>query len=386
LKVSLVHPSLNRIGGAEAVLLEIIKALQESGHTVTIFTLDRVDWEKLGEEPRDHAFPKNEHYIYHNLSPIKNSFINLPLLAHSYLRLLFSAKKSGDDLSINNFGEIFPSIADLSYVHSVPLITFSEGRADNPYQIPFWRITSRLYTFLYFILEKYTAPSTIIANSRYNAEIIKRNTRKTPLVLYPPVNPSTTPCDISRKENLILTISRINSKKNLSIIPEIASRVGGEFKFVLMGGTDVRSATAIEGIKKNSQRLRTTDRVDVILDPDRSKIDEAFQKASIYLSTQPTEAFGIAVVEAMATGCVPVVPRDGGPWFDILDERQGRFGFSFTGPEQAAEIISRVLSNEHLRKQISERARRRSLEFNSERFRLRFLKLIECFRGGRGSR
>jgi glycosyltransferase involved in cell wall biosynthesis len=382
LKVSLVHPSLNRIGGAEAVLLEMIKALQESGHTVTIFTLDRVDWEKLGEEPRDHAFPKNEHYIYHNLSPIKNSFINLPLLAHSYLRLLFSAKKSGDDLSINNFGEIFPSIADLSYVHSVPLITFSEGRADNPYQIPFWRITSRLYTFLYFILEKYTAPSTIIANSRYNAEIIKRNTRKTPLVLYPPVNPSTTPCDISRKENLILTISRINSKKNLSIIPEIASRVGGEFKFVLMGGTDVRSATAIEGIKKNSQRLRTTDRVDVILDPDRSKIDEAFQKASIYLSTQPTEAFGIAVVEAMAAGCVPVVPRDGGPWFDILDERQGRFGFSFTGPEQAAEIISRVLSNEHLRKQISERARRRSLEFNSERFRLRFLELIEGFREG----
>ena len=382
MKVSLVHPSLNRIGGAEAVLLEMIKALQESGHTVTIFTLDRVDWEKLGEEPRDHVFPRNEHYMYQNLSPTKNSFINLPLLAQSYLRLLFSAKKSGDDLSINNFGEIFPCIADLSYVHSVPLITFSEGRADNPYQIPFWRITSRLYTFLYFILEKYTAPSTIIANSRYNAEMIKRNTRKTPLVLYPPVNPSTTPCDISRKENLILTISRINSKKNLSIIPEIASRVGGEFKFVLMGGTDVRSATAIEGIKKNSQRLRTTDRVDVILDPDRGKIDEAFQKASIYLSTQPTEAFGMAVVEAMAAGCVPVVPRDGGPWFDILDERQGRFGFSFTDPEQAAKIIGRILSNEHLRKQISERARRRSLEFNSERFRLRFLELIECFREG----
>jgi len=382
-KVSLVHPSLNRIGGAEAVLLEMINALQESGHTVTIFTLDRVDWERLGEEPRDHAFPKNEHYMYQNLSPTKNSFINLPLLAHSYLRLLFSAKKSGDDLSINNFGEIFPSIADLSYIHSVPLITFSVGRADNPYQIPFWRITSKLYTFLYYILEKYTAPSTIIANSRYNAEIIERNTRITPLVLYPPVNPSTTPCDISGKENLILTISRINSKKNLSIIPEIASRVGGEFKFVLMGGTDVRSATVIEGIQKNSQRLRTTDRVDVILDPDRGKIDEAFQKASIYLSTQPTEAFGMAVVEAMAAGCVPVVPRDGGPWFDILDERQGRFGFSFKDPEQAAEIIGRVLSNEHLRKQISERARRRSLEFNSERFRLRFLNLIKFFREGK---
>ncbi|GAI00117.1 unnamed protein product, partial [marine sediment metagenome] len=40
---------------------------------------------------------------------------------------------------------------------------------------------------------------------------------------------------------MILTVSRINSKKNLNIIPEIVEKVDGGCKFVLMGRTDERS-------------------------------------------------------------------------------------------------------------------------------------------------
>lgn len=36
------------------------------------------------------------------------------------------------------------------------------------------------------------------------------------------------------------------------------------------------------------------------------------------------EAFGIAIVEAMSLGCVPVVLRAGGPWHDILGDTQGK--------------------------------------------------------------
>jgi hypothetical protein len=37
----------------------------------------------------------------------------------------------------------------------------------------------------------------------------------------------------------------------------------------------------------------------------------------------------MSVVEGMAAGCVPVVSRCGGPWFDILDCKQGVYGFSY---------------------------------------------------------
>jgi len=354
----------------------MIKVLQESGHTVTAYTIDRVDWKQVGKVIRIHAIPENEYHVFQQIPSIKNPFVKLLIFAYSYLRLLFVAKRSGDDLSINNYGEIFPSMADFSYIHSVPLITID---GENPYQIPFWRITSRSYALLYHILEKITEPSMIITNSRYNAEIIKGHSRKAPLVLYPPVNSVTKDCDISKKENVILTVSRINSKKNLSIIPEIAERVEGEVKFVIMGRTDERSMAILKDIQESSRKHRVADRLNIVLDPDRGEIEEAFRRASVYLSTQPTEAFGMAVVEAMAAGCIPVVPRDGGPWLDVLDRRQGEFGFSFTDPEQAAELIRRILSDEDLRIEISERARRRSLEYCSENFRERFLSLVESF-------
>nr|ADP09424.1 glycosyltransferase [uncultured marine crenarchaeote E6-3G] len=379
MRIGLVHPSLSTIGGAELVFLEMIIALQESGHTVTAYTTDRVDWKKIGRDLRYHAVPENECYVFQQLPRTRITIVNLFLFAYSYLRLLFCAKRSEEALSINNYGEIFPSMADISYVHSVPLIAIDGKNGENPYQIPFWRITSRLYALLYHILEKITEPNMVITNSSYNAEIIKRHSRIETLVLHPPVNSITKDCDVSEKENVILTVSRINSKKNLSIIPEVAERVDGEVKFVIMGRTDERSMAVLKDIQESSRKHGVADRLDVVLDPDRGEIEEAFRRASIYLSTQPTEAFGMAVVEAMAAGCIPVVPRDGGPWFDVLDGRQGRFGFSFTNPGQAAELIRRILSNENLRLEISKRARRRSLKYCSERFRARFLSLIEGF-------
>jgi glycosyltransferase involved in cell wall biosynthesis len=117
--------------------------------------------------------------------------------------------------------------------------------------------------------------------------------------------------------------------------------------------------------------------VETVLNPNRAFIDRAFSKASVYLSTQPTEAFGIAVVEAMARSCVPIVPRNGGPWFDILDEDQGRYGFAYSGPREAARMIEGVLSNDELRKGIAKRAQERALSYDSKRFRKEFVRLLE---------
>lgn len=120
--------------------------------------------------------------------------------------------------------------------------------------------------------------------------------------------------------------------------------------------------------------------VEVVLDPDRARIERAFSTASVYLSTQPTEAFGIAVVEAMARGCVPVVPRAGGPWHDILDRRQGHYGFAYRSSAEAAQLIDQVLSDEELRRRVAERAKKRALDFEPGVFREKIRELINSRR------
>ena len=52
--------------------------------------------------------------------------------------------------------------------------------------------------------------------------------------------------------------------------------------------------------------------VEVVLGPTRQRIDIEFARASHFLHMNPLEGFGIATVEAVAGGCIPVVPNAGG--------------------------------------------------------------------------
>jgi hypothetical protein len=45
--IVIIHPSLNRIGGAERVCLKIIECLRKSNHRVAIYTVDKTDWVRV---------------------------------------------------------------------------------------------------------------------------------------------------------------------------------------------------------------------------------------------------------------------------------------------------------------------------------------------------
>ena len=55
------------------------------------------------------------------------------------------------------------------------------------------------------------------------------------------------------------------------------------------------------------------------------------------------EHFGVAVVEGMAAGLIPVVHKSGGPWFDIID--RGRYGYGYSDVESAVKVIDEALNN-----------------------------------------
>jgi len=85
----------------------------------------------------------------------------------------------------------------------------------------------------------------------------------------------------------------------------------------------------------------------------------------------------MAIVEAMAAGCVPVVPRDGGPWFDILEQKEGLYGFSYESISEAAEKIKTLLENDELWIEVSARARRRAMDFDSSVFESKMLSVVK---------
>lgn len=377
MNINLVHPSLNNYGGAELVCMEMIRTIKKSSHDACLFTIDKVNWRQLIEHMGQYPIPDEQIYLYEENPNFKNPFLKWVFLTYSYLNILIKAKKR-QTMTINNYGEVFPIVADLSYVHSVPLFSIYKHGKHNPYQIPFWAITSKLYYLLFSLLRKFLKESVIITNSRYNAKIIEKFTRNQPLIIYPPVNLSNFNPEPSEKDHTILTVSRIRSVKNLSIIPRIARKTRIKRRFLLLGRADHRSGAVLDEIMNDATGVEEVENLHIVLNPNRATILRALSKASIYLSTQPTEAFGIAIVEAMARGCVPIVPRNGGPWLDILDEEQGLYGFAYGDPGEAAFLIDTVLSDNELRKEVATRAQDRALLYESTRFRREFARLLDA--------
>jgi len=375
MKVNIVHPSLNRLGGAEKVALEMIGALTETGHEIRLMTLDETDWAGLERSVGNASRPNDETYVFKKM-PSLDSKHNWGLITLAYLVLLNKAR-IGRGVSINNYGEVFPILTDISFIHSIPLYAETNQADGNAYGTPSWNIASNIYRLILASHLSWGISRLLVTNSGYNSRIVEKTLGVIPMVLYPPATSDPMRRGFRAKENVIVTVSRFSKEKRLELIPRIAKRTSRNYHFLILGGLDQRSTGVVERIVSDSKELEVYDRVHIVENPCSEEVDKAYEKASVYLSTQSTEAFGIAVVEAMASGCVPVVPRNGGPWHDILSGRQGKYGYSYENAAEAAEWIDLVLSEPRMREDIQGRNEKRAERFDSRHFRERFVNLVE---------
>ena len=360
MSVTVIHPSLNRSGGAEKTCLEAIGALKESGYSVALYTLDEPKWPRIEANWGDVARPDTEYFIQEGiLSP--SGLVSWIRCSVLYLWLLYYAQTE-DSLTFNNYGEVYPFISDISYIHSQPLASVD----GNPYRVPLWEITGEAYSHLQDkLLERHLSP-VLVTNSTYNARQIRKVFGSKPTVLHPSIDPI--PYRYEPKNGKVLTVCRLTPEKNLQIINEVLRHIRGT-RFSVAGGTTPQSSGVVSTLRNRY--------VDLYPNPRRDEIVGLMKESSVYLSTQPNEAFGMAVLEAMSAGCVPVVYRNGGPWYDILGAEDGESGYGYTRGREAAERIADVLSDDGARERLRMNSVRRSKYFTTERFRDGLLGIIE---------
>ena len=376
-EVNIVHPSLNVHGGAELICLEMIKIFKKNNYKVNLYTLDKIDFKHVSRSYGDYIKPDSHFYYIDEQISHKSSILKLFYLTYLYVKLLLLSKKNYNAVTINNLGAVLPIIADFSYIHSVPLFTLYKNKKQNLSYIRHWDITSKLYFMTFYMLKSILRLSNIITNSQYNSQIIKSSISKNSLIIYPPIKKHTGEINYVDKKQIILTVSRISKMKNLKIIPHIASLVRGKSNFTILGGTHAYSAEVINDISDLVAKYDISNKIHIIRNPKRSMIEDAYSTASIYLSTQPTEAFGMAIIEAIIRDCVPLIPRMGGPWIDILEEKQGWFGFGYSSALHAALFVQLLLSNEEMRQKISKRAKKKATSYDSMIFHTKMIKLLQ---------
>lgn len=373
MKVIVAHPSLNSAGGGELVCLSLIGVLRKVGNEVTLATVDKTDWAYLRRIFGEISFPNREFYLLSSMPKTFTMLHSVILLTFYFSELfLLKALRKGE-LLVSTCGEKINSIADIVYVNAIPLrCTFFLPEVSVKR-----KCYSRLYDLLLRVIDRFNS-SLIIANSKFNRDIIRKCMNLDALVVYPPVNIQKFIFAGKKRDrkNILVAVSRFLPEQNLDYIPKLARLVQNS-NFLIIGPSGTTSKNTLEKLSKTITELAVKDRVKIVTNQPFSKLLEALSTAKVFLRTLPYDPFGMSVVEAMAAGCVPVVPRDGGPWFDILDGKQGDFGFSYRSLAEAADVIEMLLEDEDLRTEVSARASGRANVFDRSVFERKMVDIVE---------
>jgi len=198
-----------------------------------------------------------------------------------------------------------------------------------------------------------------IANSHYVAERIKRIYGRQATVIYPPVQTELFDFQ-SDKEDFYLTVSRLVPYKRVDLIVEAFSQMPSKRLYVIGDGPEMGKIKKMAG--KNVELLG--------FQPDdllRSYLSRA--RAFVFAAE---EDFGIAPVEAQASGTPVIAYGKGGVIESVIENQTGLF-FKEQTPSSLIEAVDRFEKMEF----DPEVIRQSALRFDEALFKKKFRQFVE---------
>uniref|UniRef100_A0A7J3YTI9 Glycosyltransferase n=1 Tax=Ignisphaera aggregans TaxID=334771 RepID=A0A7J3YTI9_9CREN len=381
MKVAVIYDFSVNKGGGDFVMLNILEALCEAGYDVSLFTSYPNGLQKSADF-FDKPLPKVG--IYHVKVP---SYLRHPYtIAYVARRIVeignntYDAYMVSDDVPRCIAGQ--KGVCYMHYPH-VARFKFKEFIATK-YKTTLhgriaWKIHEILFPSFYLVNEK-PRRWMFIANSivtrRHAAEVLRISVEDVVLI-NPPVaarrinemwrNSS------SEKENLVVCVGRFEFEKRFTDVLQALARLKKKINVRLsLIGFSYDEKHVFRAIRA----LGLEENVELLVNAERRELIDRLLRAKVIVHPAPYEPFGIAVVEGMAAGCIPVIRKGfNGPWLEITQE--GRYGIGFSSLRELAGILERAIKyydSFNIKAIIS-----RALEFDEAIFRTRFIKTIENF-------
>lgn len=232
--------------------------------------------------------------------------------------------------------------------------------------------------------------TNVICNSQFTAKFQPSTLKNKTLVLYPPVDVDKFYSD-KNKENIILSVGRfdniLNAKKQDILIDAFRqlyqNKSAHNWKLVLAGGSllDPKNNSYLQVLQKKSTGLP----VEFIINPPFEVLQKIYSKSKIYwhaagfdvdesIHPENTEHFGIVVVEAMASGLVPVVIAHGGiP--EIVDN--GVNGFLWKTIDELISKTQKLIENPDTLNLMSQQSLLNCQQFSKDNFEKKLLSIIQ---------
>jgi len=372
MRIMVFHALLELAGGGEKFAIELSKALDELSFDVEILTFYR-DYEAF-ERSINLLTPNYRPKIIAKPTPTSYNLLDI-ILSERLIRfkrlmlaqsLLKTSRRLDYDLIFDTSSNV-PLDVDISYIH-YPTIApgYSGGIIYRTYHL-LVKNFSRL-------LEG--TPKLVLTNSSWTAnKVITYYPRLIGRVftLYPPVDVEYFNEAFSKgRDELVITVSRFTPEKNLGEVLKVAKALRN-YNFLLVGSAGKYSEPIIKYLRTRIES-ENLDNVELKMNVPRDELRKLLSRAKYYLHPPFPEHFGISVVEAMATGCIPIVYRDGGVWYDIVSRVSDILGYGDIN--EVPNIIRNLDSNKDLYITLRSKSIEISKEFNYENFKKNLSKWV----------
>ncbi|MFZ2153343.1 MAG: glycosyltransferase [Microgenomates group bacterium] len=390
LKAAIYDPYLDTLGGGERYCLSIAESLLIKGYQVDIFWSGDPDIIIQAQKRFNLQLDKvrlipdifNEH-CQHLESVEDTTLIGTIASHHQPLTSLFQ--------KISQFIHRYQitSQYDLLFYLSDWSIPFLFSHQNILHvQVPFIKSTHFREKFLNIL--KIFFIKKIICNSNFTQGFAQAKFGGKCLTLYPPVDVSQFSSS-SSKQNIILSVGRfdslLNSKKQDVLIRAFAKLIkqnkNSDWKLVLAGGS--LSSPHSNSYLLHLQSLAKDLPVEFIINPDFTKLKSVYESAKIYWHAagyevdqashpENTEHFGMAPVEAMASGAVPVLVHKGGLCEIISDNFDGYLW------QDESELISKtqlLMATPQKWLEMSQKSINTSQKFSKESFNINFTNILK---------
>jgi len=373
-RIHIIAGTLNARGGRELLTLAFIRSIVECDLAKEVYLYTR-------DEPNPaivHTFPLNFVQVLKcvKFKPLGIMYAQTLWRGMPYFKIarMLLTINSREELVVNLNADSVPIPAHICYVH-FPYFGVRQSIISTTLRSRFRKIAH---------VEVLRLCKLVLVNSNFTKGVlcyVASDVCNKVLVLYPPLpieplNEDEFDKSLNMKENSVLTVSRFSKEKRLENILDIARRVE-QGKFVIVG--TLHDKDYYEHLKKLILK-NGIHNVELYPNIPFDELHTLRKKSKIYLHPMPYEHFGISIIEAMASGCVPVVHKSGGPWQDIL-ECSEEYGYAFESINEAITKIRQLLTDFNLYYRKATIALKKSRKFSYKYFTRSLYRLLERIKG-----
>jgi glycosyltransferase involved in cell wall biosynthesis len=329
-KISLIHPTMYYLGGAERVVYIFAEKLSQRGHSVEIVSLKFDNaWKEMAKDSK--IVFKEAGY-----APSRASFfLGIELFSKSLSKLI---DKDTEILCPHNFPA---TLAVAKFKQNIKLDTPAVWYCEEPFRFyydqeflratfPHYRLVFTLSRLLYSQHDKVAVRNyndLILTNSKFTLERVKEVYGAPGRVIHLATDPQRFRPDVTVPDRirmiregvdwlLFAPVRRLTFPKNVIRLVFVAKKLvdsGYRFRMIITG------KGYLEGrLRKMINKLGLTKYIILCYIPEE-ELSYYYAISDIVVYTSLNEPFGLAVVEAMASGTAPVVANVGGPSETVVD-------------------------------------------------------------------